>query len=105
MTLLELIDLAGVDRALEITARLGGRNILVSGADDPHGVGADVWRALQESFAGEKIEIPRHLAVQHFARRQRAAGMLRAGESISRTARQTGLSRRTIRRIRLADQR
>lgn len=109
MTLQQMIDAAGIDKMLEISLALGGRRVYISRSPAPekgsaaHALGADLWAALQKDFAGDTVEIPSRSAVLHAQKLIRAGEMLEAGMSINMTARKTGLSKRTVRRIRMAD--
>jgi len=104
MTVRGLIDLLGAERALMLSRRFGGQRIYIPSAPPrpgtaAHAMGVDVWQALRADFRGERIRIPGYGALKRYVRRQRAVAMLNAGESVSAVARVTGLSDRTIRRI------
>jgi len=101
MTTHTFVDLLGIDRALAVSRRLGGRRIYISNASIPsHGLDADFWAALQTMFRGERVEIPTHTAIQRVAQRQIAAEMILCGENVRNIVKATGLSRRTIMRLR-----
>lgn len=100
----ELIDVIGVDAAMDLTRRAGGSRIFVSAPDGENPVakviGADKYKRLHCEYGGEMIELPSHQALLAVVRANLARRCLRGGMSVRMTAMRVNLSRRTVARLR-----
>lgn len=105
----EMYNLLGWRRLEELAARLGGKRIYMSSNGQPPDrlikiLGDHTAEEIRCRWAGMRIEIPRFESVANarinMQRRDRAAALLAEGLSVRAIASKTGLSERTIRRLR-----
>ena len=102
------MELLGWDGLQELARRLGGRRVYIPQQGEVVEIRAALGTKLSAEFhriwAGDRIEVPTYQTVlrahQRRANRAYARELLKAGGSIREVAKQTGLSRSTVRRLR-----
>ena len=102
MTIRELADILGWEALATLAAERGGQRAYVPVSRAPDWLDGPPGRRLSDLCGGERIDVPTAGAVGRARSRARAEAMVAAGHPDRRVAAETGMSRRTARRIRNA---